>query len=85
MVLAPALAGGEAAWEAGAGVARGFRSSDVVLSHQSLQLLQRKESSESFNAVLETKHPVLCDPRTAGAPILRETERTRAVLFPHRF
>jgi len=53
VVLALALAGGEAAWEAGAGAARLFRSTDIVLSHQSLQLLQRKESSESFNALLE--------------------------------
>lgn len=49
MVLALALAGGEAAWEAGAGAARLLRSAHIVLGHQSLQLLQRK-NPKSFNA-----------------------------------
>lgn len=44
VVLALALAGGEAAWEAGAGAARLLRSAHIVLGHQSLQLLQRKKT-----------------------------------------
>lgn len=46
VVLALALAGGEAAREAGAGAARLLRSTHIVLGHQSLQLLQRKRPKE---------------------------------------
>lgn len=85
MVLALALAGGEAAWEAGAGAARLFRSTDIVLSHQSLQLLQRKESSESFNALLEMYMDQITQGATSGDPIFKEGERIWTALSPHCF
>lgn len=48
VVLALALAGGEAAWGTGARAARLLRSTCVVLGHQILQLLQRKRPNRAL-------------------------------------
>lgn len=65
VVLALALAAGEATWEAGAEAARLLRSTHAVLGHQSLQLLQGERPQK---ALVLLWRPCATRPRCSEGP-----------------